>query len=78
MPQGISAVRPTNGLYLIRIMLVHNNRSNFEFDLLLWGICNCYTKNISSKDGVLNTIWSSIIRILPNTPEDGHIDVRNM
>ena len=27
---------------------------------------------------VLNTIWSSIIRIQPNTPEDGHIDARNM
>ena len=27
---------------------------------------------------VLNTIWSSIIRIKPNTPEDGHIDARNM
>ena len=27
---------------------------------------------------VLNTICSSIIRIQPNTPEDGHIDARNM
>ena len=27
---------------------------------------------------VLNTIWSSIIRIKNNTPEDGHIDARNM
>jgi len=27
---------------------------------------------------VLDTIWSSIIRIQPNTPEDGHIDARNM
>ena len=27
---------------------------------------------------VLNTIWSSIVRIQPNTPEDGHIDARNM
>ena len=27
---------------------------------------------------VLNTIWSSIICIQPNTPEDGHIDARNM
>ena len=26
----------------------------------------------------LNTIWSSIIRIQPNTPEEGHIDARNM
>ena len=27
---------------------------------------------------VSDTIWSSIIRIQPNTPEDGHIDARNM
>jgi len=27
---------------------------------------------------MLNTIWSSLIRIQPNTPEDGHIDARNM
>ena len=27
---------------------------------------------------VLNTIWSSIISIQPNIPEDGHIDARNM
>jgi len=27
---------------------------------------------------VLNTIWSSIIYIQPNTPEDGHIDAQNM
>ena len=27
---------------------------------------------------VLNTIRNSIIRIQPNTPEDGHIDARNM
>ena len=27
---------------------------------------------------VLNTIWSNIIRIQPNTPEDGHIGARNM
>ena len=27
---------------------------------------------------VLETIWSSIISIQPNTPEDGHIDARNM
>ena len=27
---------------------------------------------------VLNTIWSSIIRIQPHTPEDGHVDARNM
>ena len=27
---------------------------------------------------VLDTIWISIIRIQPNTPEDGHIDARNM
>jgi len=27
---------------------------------------------------VLNTIRSSIKRIQPNTPEDGHIDTRNM
>jgi hypothetical protein len=27
---------------------------------------------------VLNTICSSIQRIQPNTPEDGHIDVRNI
>ena len=27
---------------------------------------------------VLDTIWSSIIRIQPNTLEDGHIDARNM
>ena len=27
---------------------------------------------------VLNTICSSIIRIQPNTPEDEHIDARNM
>jgi len=27
---------------------------------------------------VLNTICSIIQRIQPNTPEDGHIDVRNM
>ena len=27
---------------------------------------------------VLNTIWSSIIGIQPNTPEDGHIDDGNM
>ena len=27
---------------------------------------------------VLNTICSSIIRIQANTPEDGHIDARNM
>jgi len=27
---------------------------------------------------VLNTICSSIKHIKPNTPEDGHIDARNM
>ena len=27
---------------------------------------------------VLGTIWSSIISIQPNTPEDGHIDAQNM
>jgi len=27
---------------------------------------------------VLNTVCSSIIRIQHNTPEDGHIDARNM
>jgi len=27
---------------------------------------------------VLNTICSGIQRIQPNTPEDGHIDARNM
>ena len=27
---------------------------------------------------VLNTIWSSIISLQPNAPEDGHIDDRNM
>ena len=27
---------------------------------------------------VLNTISNSIQRIQPNTPEDGHIDARNM
>ena len=27
---------------------------------------------------VLNTICISIKRIQPNTPEDGHIDARNM
>ena len=35
-------------------------------------------QNLSHKHLVLNTIWSSIIRIQPNTPEDGHIDARNM
>ena len=27
---------------------------------------------------VLDTMWSNIVSIQPNTPEDGHIDARNM
>ena len=28
--------------------------------------------------GLMYTIWSSIIRVQTNTPEDGHIDARNV
>ena len=42
-----------------------------------WSVC-CRLMGVGASGTVLNTIWSNIIRIQPNTPEDGHIDARNM
>jgi len=49
--------------------------------MLLVVLCNYKMKpptNAQFSFTVLNTICSSIIHIQPNTPEDGHIDARNM
>ena len=46
--------------------------------MLLHMVFSTVKENAQFSFTVLNTIWSSIIRIQPNTPEDGHIDARNM
>ena len=68
-----ASICPSSGvLGCIRIMLLH-----------MVSIHECTRLHTGSSEPqpqhlVLETIWSSIIRIQPNTPEDVHIDARNM
>ena len=54
-----------------------------EFCIRLQNLQQCTRLHTGSSEPqlqhlVLNTIWSNIIRIESNTPEDEHIDARNM
>ena len=66
-----ASICPSSGvLGCIRIILLHMVSST--------RCCGWGSEEPQPQHLVLNTICSSIIRIQPNTPEDGHIDARIM
>ena len=86
-----ASICPSSGvLGCTRIILLHMVSSTMccgwgseepVCSLVHW--CKCTRLHTGSSDSqpqhlVLDTIWSSMISIQPNTPEDGHIDVRNI
>ena len=75
------SICPSSGvLSCIRIVLLHMVSSTVKENCALVGSYNTLWQPTNTQFSfiVLDTMWSSIIRIQPNTPEDGHIDARNM